>query len=124
MAKGLPALPDIPVEQRTPLVEALLAIIRAQQDRIGELEETVQRLRDGIEHREGHAAIPFERMGAGEEADFVLFVVGEPVVAWHPGVVLVDLAEALLPVVELAGTDADPGQEARDGDVGLVSLQV
>jgi hypothetical protein len=48
MAKGLPALPDIPVEQRTPLVEALLAIVRAQQDRIGELEETVQRLRDEI----------------------------------------------------------------------------
>lgn len=30
------------------MVEALLAIVRAQQDRIGELEETVQRLRDEI----------------------------------------------------------------------------
>ena len=50
-----------------------------------------------------------------------LLVVGEPVIAWHPGVVLVDLAEALHPVVELAGADADPGQEATDGDVGLVA---
>ena len=75
----------------------------------------------GIEHHEGHAAISFERMGAGEEPDPFLFVVGEPVVAGHPGVVLVDLAEALLPIVELAGTDADPGQEARDGDVRLVA---
>jgi len=41
-------LPDIPAEQRTPLVEALLAVIRALQDRIAELEQTVQHLRDEI----------------------------------------------------------------------------
>ena len=51
----------------------------------------------------------------------LLLVVGEPVIARHPGVVLVDLAEALLPVVELAGADADPGEEAADGDLGLVA---
>jgi Transposase IS66 family len=48
MANGLPSVPDIPPEQRTPLVEALLAVIHAQQDRIRELEETVQKLRDEI----------------------------------------------------------------------------
>jgi hypothetical protein len=48
MANGLTPLPDIPAEQRTPLVEVLLAVIRAQQDRIGELEDAVQRLRDEI----------------------------------------------------------------------------
>ena len=74
----------------------------------------------GIEHHEGHAAISFERMGAGEEPDPFLFVVGEPVVAGHPGVVLVDLAEACDPVLVLAAADADPGHEVRDGDVGLV----
>ena len=74
----------------------------------------------GIEHHEGQAAIAFQRMLTGEGADALLLVVGEPVVARHPGVVLVDLAEALLPVVELAGADADPGQEAADGDLGLV----
>ena len=57
----------------------------------------------------------------GEGADLLFFVVGEPMIARHPGIVLVDLAEALLPVVELAGADADPGQEATDGDVRLVA---
>jgi hypothetical protein len=56
-----------------------------------------------------------------EGTDPLLLVVGEPVVARHPGVVLVDLAEALLPVVELAGADADPGQEATDRDLRLVA---
>ena len=75
----------------------------------------------GIEHHEGQPAIAFERMRPREGTDPFLLVAGEPVVAWHPGVVLVDLAEALLPVVEFAGADADPGQEVTDGDVGLVA---
>ncbi len=75
----------------------------------------------GVEHHEGEAAIAFEGMLAGEGADAFFLVVGEPVVARHPGVVLVDLAEAVLPVVELAGADADPGEEATDGDVRLVA---
>src|SRR5271167_2005441 len=58
MANALPPLPDIPVEQRTPLVEALLAVIRAQQDRIGELEETVQHLRDEIALLKGQKPRP------------------------------------------------------------------
>ena len=49
----------------------------------------------GIEHHEGQAAIAFEGMLAGEDADAFLLVVGEPVIARHPGVVFVDLAEAL-----------------------------
>ena len=74
----------------------------------------------GIEHHEGQVAIAIERMLACEEADVLFLLVGEPVVAWDPGVVLVDLAEAVLPVVEFAGADADPGEEAADGDVRLV----
>jgi hypothetical protein len=58
MAYALPALPDIPVEQRTPLVEALLAVIRAQQDRIRELEATVQHLRDEIAILKGQKPRP------------------------------------------------------------------
>ncbi|HEV3343935.1 MAG TPA: transposase [Pirellulales bacterium] len=58
MANGLPPLPDIPAEQRTPLVEALLAVIRAQQDRIGALEETVQQLRDEIAVLKGQKPRP------------------------------------------------------------------
>jgi hypothetical protein len=75
----------------------------------------------GIEHHEGQPAITFKRMAAREGADAFLFVVGEPVVAGDPGIVLIDLAEALFPVVELAGADADPGEEATSRDVGLVA---
>ena len=57
-------------------------------------------------------------MGVGADAFF--FVGGEPMVARHPGVVLVDLAVALLPVVELAFADADPGEKARDRNVGFI----
>jgi Transposase IS66 family len=58
MANGIPPLPDIPVEQRTPLIEALLAVIRAQQDRIRELEESVQTLRDEIAILKGQKPRP------------------------------------------------------------------
>ncbi len=39
-------LPEVRPEERTPLVESLLAIIRQLLDRVGQLEETVQQLRD------------------------------------------------------------------------------
>jgi len=42
------------------------------------------------------------------------------VIARHPGVVLIDLAEACDPVLVLAAGDADPGRETRDWDVGFV----
>ena len=58
MANGFPPLPAIPPEQRTPLVEALLAIIHAQQDRIAQLEETVQQLRDEIALLKGQKPRP------------------------------------------------------------------
>ena len=75
----------------------------------------------GIEHHEGQASVAFERVLTGKDADAFGLVVGEPVVAWHPGIVLVDLAEAVFPVVELAAADADPQEEATDGDVRLVA---
>ena len=74
----------------------------------------------GIEHHEGHAAITLVGILAGELADAGDFVLGEPVIARHPGVVLIDLAEAVDPVVVLAAGDAEPGHEARDRDVGLL----
>lgn len=72
-----------------------------------------------IEHHEGQAAIALVGMAAGELADTCDFARGEPVIARHPGIVLVDLAEALYPVVVLAAANADPGHEAGDGDLGL-----
>jgi len=43
------------------------------------------------------------------------------VIARHQGVVFVDLAEAVFPVVELAGGQADPGQKAASRDAGLAA---
>jgi Transposase IS66 family len=51
-------LPDIPPDQRTPLVEALLAINRQLMDRVAELEATVQQLRDEIAHLKGQKPRP------------------------------------------------------------------
>jgi hypothetical protein len=51
-------LPEIRAEDRTPLVESLLAVIRIQQDRIEQLEETVRQLRDEIAILKGQKPRP------------------------------------------------------------------
>src|SRR5882724_5612412 len=51
-------IPVIPPGERTPLVEALLAIIDAQQQRLRQLEETVQQLRDEIAVLKGQKPRP------------------------------------------------------------------
>lgn len=51
-------LPDIRADERTPLVESLLAIIRVLQDRVQQLETTVQELRDEIAILKGQKPRP------------------------------------------------------------------
>jgi hypothetical protein len=51
-------LPDISANERTPLVETLLAIIRVLQDRVQQLEETVHQLRDEIAILKGQKPRP------------------------------------------------------------------
>jgi Transposase IS66 family len=51
-------LPEIRPEDRTPLVEALLGIIRQLLDRVGQLEETNQQLRDEIAKLKGQKPRP------------------------------------------------------------------
>lgn len=77
--------------------------------------------RIGVEHHEGKSAIAFEGVGASEVADAKFFVVGEPMVARDPSVVFVGFSEASFPIVEFAGSDAEPREEATSGDVGLVA---
>jgi Transposase IS66 family len=55
MVFELPAIPDA---ERTPLVEALLAILDAQQQRLQQLDETVQQLRDEIAILKGQKPRP------------------------------------------------------------------
>ena len=49
-------LPEIRPEERTPLVEALLGMIRELLDRVSQLEETNQQLRDEIAKLKGTEA--------------------------------------------------------------------
>ena len=51
-------LPEIRPEERTPLVEALLGIIRQLCDRVGQLEQTIQELRDEIARLKGQTPRP------------------------------------------------------------------
>jgi Transposase IS66 family len=51
-------LPDIPPEQRTPLVESLLDLVRLLLDRVHELEEANQQLRDEIAVLKGQKPRP------------------------------------------------------------------
>ncbi|MCI0403549.1 MAG: transposase [Acidobacteria bacterium] len=51
-------LPDVPAEERTRLVEALLGIIRQLLDRVAELEKTNQELRDEIARLKGQKPRP------------------------------------------------------------------
>jgi Transposase IS66 family len=51
-------IPEIPVAERTPLVEALLVIIDLQQQRLCQVEETVQQLRDEIAILKGQKPRP------------------------------------------------------------------
>jgi len=60
-------------------------------------------------------------MGTGKDTDAFFLLVGEPVIARHPGVVFIDLAEARDPIVKLADADADPGAEATQRDARLVA---
>ena len=55
-----------------------------------------------------------------EVEDGLLLLVFEPVVAWDPGIVFVGLAVAVLPRVPFGSSQAEPQQEAGDGDAGLV----
>jgi hypothetical protein len=62
----------------------------------------------GVEHHEGETAVTFKGGFVVELDDGLLLPVFEPPVAGNPAVMLVDLAEALPPVIELALADAHP----------------
>src|ERR1700740_153578 len=51
-------LPEIPLEQRTPLVETLLDLLRQVLDRVNQLEQLIQQLRDEIANRKGQKPRP------------------------------------------------------------------
>lgn len=56
--KNLPQLPDIPEEEQTPVVKALLALLEQYSTRIVLLEETVAGLKDEINILKGEKKRP------------------------------------------------------------------
>jgi len=78
----------------------------------------------GVEHHEGQPAVALQGEEFLEVEDGLLLLGVEPVVAGDPGVVLVDLAVAVLPRVPLGGGQAEPQEEAGNRDAGLVGPAV
>src|SRR6516164_1058851 len=77
-----------------------------------------------VEHHEGQPPVALQGVLAVEVKNGLFLDIFEPVVAGDPGVVLVGLAVALLPGVPLGGGQADPQEEAGDGDAGLAGPAV
>ena len=65
----------------------------------------------GVKHHEGETAVAFEWILVVVVDDGLLLPIQKPPVAGYPAIVLIDAAVPLAPVVELAGADADPGDE-------------
>src|SRR6185437_117429 len=72
----------------------------------------------GIEHHEGEPPVALQGVGPVELEDGRLLPRFEPPVARDQGVVFVGRSVARPPVVELAGGDAEPADEASHGDLG------
>ena len=74
----------------------------------------------GVQHHERQPPVAFQRILQMEIDDGLLLPILQPKVPGNPTVVLVDLAVALPPVVELAGRDAEPPDEPPGADLGLL----
>ena len=72
----------------------------------------------GIEHHVREPTIALDGMGGLVGEDRFLFCRRQPVIARHPGIVLVHLAVAPAPIVALAGPDPRPPNEPVGGDLG------
>ncbi len=91
----------------------------------GRFEDAVDRRRAGsdhvvVEHHEGQPAISFEGMSVVEVEDGLPFPVFEPEIPRDQGLVFVDLAIALFPLVELAGSQVEPVEQLLGGEFGTV----
>jgi hypothetical protein len=71
-----------------------------------------------VEDHERDPSIAFEGILGAEVEDRLLLPIFEPPVAGDQRFVLVGPPVAAAPDVELAGGDAQPGDEASDGDLG------
>src|ERR1051326_1887626 len=74
----------------------------------------------GVQHHERQSPVAFQRVLEMEADNGLLLPILEPEIAGNPAVVLVYLAVAIPPVIELAGTDIEPPDEPPGADLGLL----
>src|SRR5882724_1126479 len=74
----------------------------------------------GVQHHKRQPPIAFQRVLQMEADDRLLLPILQPEIAGNPAVVLVHLAVAFPPVVELAGGDIEPHDEAPGADLRLL----
>jgi len=74
-----------------------------------------------IEHHKGQASVAFQRMLQEKADNGPLLPVFEPEVTGNQGVMLIGLTVAILPVIILAGSVAQPGDKTRHSDAGALS---
>jgi transposase-like protein len=72
----------------------------------------------GVHQHVGEPPIAVERVRVVEVEDGLTLRGLEPVIAWDAAVVLIDPPVTRLPVVEAAGLEPSPGQDAADGQFG------
>ena len=91
----------------------------------GRFEDAVDRGRTNgddiiIEHHERESPVALQRMRVVEVEDGLTFPVFEPEVPRDHGIVLVDLPIAVLPLVELAGSQFEPVEQLFGGQFGTL----
>src|SRR5712671_3206460 len=73
----------------------------------------------GVQHHERQSSITFQGMFPVEVDDGLLFPRCQPEITGNPTVVLIDAPIAFSPVVELAGSHAQPVDESSGADLGF-----
>src|SRR6476646_9182091 len=74
----------------------------------------------GVRHHERQPPVAFQRVLQMEADDSLLFPILQPEIPGNPAVVLIRLAVAFPPVVELAGGDVEPPNQPPGADLGLL----
>ena len=74
----------------------------------------------GVQHHERQSPVAFQRIVQMKIDDGLFFPGFQPEISGNPSVVLVHLAVALAPVVELAGGYHQPANETSGADLGLL----
>src|ERR1700733_8733602 len=73
-----------------------------------------------IQHHERQSSIPFQRILQMEADDRFLLPRLQPEIPGYPTVVLIHSPITLTPVIELAGSNAQPLRKSSDADLGLL----